>query len=107
MPPGVTIPHHHDTGDWVNKTHRVHVPVITDAEKVLFRCGGGSWEDMKRVRCDEGRVFEMNNQAKHAVSNHWSSNRVHLILDYVDADFKIEERIKLRKGEELVQTRRR
>lgn len=37
MPPGVTIPTHHDTGEWVNKTHRVHVPVITDPSKVLFR----------------------------------------------------------------------
>ena len=106
MPPDMTIPFHHDTGEWVNKTHRVHVPVITDHTKVLFRCGGGSEGQMKRVKCDEGRVFEMNNQAKHAVSNHWDSYRVHLILDYVDEGFKVNERVRLGKGEELVQTRR-
>ncbi len=61
---------------------------------------------MQRLLCDEGRVFEMNNQAKHAVSNHWDSHRVHLILDYVDRDFVIERRIKLERGEEIVQTRR-
>lgn len=36
---------------------------------------------------DEGRVVELNNQAKHAVTNRWSRNRVHLILDYVDVSF--------------------
>lgn len=106
MPPDITIPYHHDTGEWVNKTHRIHVPVITDHTKVLFRCGGGLESQMKRVKCDEGRVFEMNNQAKHAVSNHWDSYRVHLILDYVDEGFEVKERVKLGKGEELVQTRR-
>lgn len=29
MPPGVSIPVHHDTGYWVKRTHRLHVPLIT------------------------------------------------------------------------------
>lgn len=41
-------------------------------------------EHMSKVMFDEGRVVELNNQAKHAVTNGWSRNRVHLILDYVD-----------------------
>lgn len=39
---------------------------------------------MRKVMFDEGRVVELNNQAKHAVTNAWSRHRVHLILDYVD-----------------------
>eukprot|EP00518_Triparma_eleuthera_P006079 CAMPEP_0182486962 /NCGR_PEP_ID=MMETSP1319-20130603/47662_1 /TAXON_ID=172717 /ORGANISM="Bolidomonas pacifica, Strain RCC208" /LENGTH=475 /DNA_ID=CAMNT_0024689069 /DNA_START=714 /DNA_END=2137 /DNA_ORIENTATION=+ len=106
LPPGVTIPTHHDTGSWVSKSHRVHVPVITEPGEVLFRCGGGAQHEMRRVDCTEGRIFEMNNQAKHAVSNCWSKHRVHLILDYVDDPSIIKTRRLLPPGETLLQTRR-
>ena len=106
LPPGVTIPTHHDTGSWVSKSHRIHVPIITSPASVLFRCGGGAHHEMKRVDCTEGRIFEMNNQAKHAVSNCWDKHRVHLILDYVDDPAVVKERRALDAGEELLQTRR-
>lgn len=32
MPPGVTIPVHHDTGYWVQHTHRCHLPIETSDE---------------------------------------------------------------------------
>jgi hypothetical protein len=35
---------------------------------------------------DVGGVFELNNQAKHYVSNWGTTPRVHLIFDYLDAD---------------------
>jgi hypothetical protein len=107
LPPGVTIPVHHDTGAWVKYTHRVHVPVVVqDPNRILFRCGPTA-STMQRVDCTPGHIFEMNNQAKHAVSNcHDSHHRVHLILDYVDVSFRIRQRIKLQPGETLLQTRR-
>ena len=105
MPPGVTIPVHHDTGEWVKHTHRVHIPIITNPDKVLFRVGN-TVDTLQRVMVDAGHVFEMNNQAKHAVSNHWDKYRVHLILDYVDESFEALQRIKLSPGERLLQTRR-
>ncbi len=106
LPGGVTIPVHHDTGAWVTKTHRVHVPIIvSDPEKVLFRCGPTELK-LQRINCTPGHVFEMNNQAKHAVSNCQDEYRVHLILDYVDAAFHVKNRIKLAPGEALLQTRR-
>jgi hypothetical protein len=89
MPPGVTIPVHHDTGEWVRRSHRVHVPVIVpDASRVLFRCGPTA-STMGRADCAPGHVFEMNNQAKHAATNahRAGSYRVHLILDYVEPNF--------------------
>lgn len=104
MPPGVTIPVHHDSGEWVKHTHRVHVPILVeDPDKVLFQCGP-SPSQLSRVDVQPGHVFEMNNQAKHAVSNCGTTHRVHLILDYVDIDSKIH--IPLSPGEVLVQTRR-
>lgn len=114
LPPGVTIPIHHDTGEWVKYTHRVHVPIIVpDPSKVLFRCGPTE-KSMERIDCTPGHVFEMNNQAKHAVTNGGTEFRVHLILDYVDPTFfemRASQkcpvrRVDLSSGEIITQTRR-
>ena len=145
LPPNSTIPVHHDTGDWVPRTHRVHVPIIVPQnhdnndvqegqqnnnvqeepqavveDPILFQCGPTE-DNMGRVRCIPGHVFEMNNSLKHAVSNtHSTLSRVHLILDYMDDvhdddddmnndnnnNRSIIERIKLNPGEVVVQTRR-
>ena len=107
LPPNTTIPVHHDTGAWVQHTHRVHVPILVDDPSlILFRCGPKPSE-MQRVSCVEGHVFEINNQAKHAVSNcHPTKYRVHLILDYVDATYQLPTQIDLKRGETLLQTRR-
>lgn len=116
LPPGVTIPIHHDTGEWVKYTHRVHVPIIMpggDPSKVLFRCGPTE-QSMERIDCTPGHVFEMNNQAKHAVTNGGAEFRVHLILDYVNPTFFEMrasqncpvKRVDLSAGEIITQTRR-
>ena len=59
---------------------------------------------------DEGRIVELNNQAKHSVANNMSPerphcHRVHLIFDYVD-EHPIKQRFQLRPGELVYQTRR-
>lgn len=111
LPPGVTIPVHHDTGEWVRQTHRVHVPIlVSQPERIMFQCGPNS-SQMKRIDCHEGHVFEMNNQAKHTVSNCSDDHRVHLILDYINAEesqlySRDRECILLQPGEKLLQTRR-
>jgi len=108
LPPQVTIPVHHDTGAWVKMTHRIHIPVIVkDPNLILFRCGVTP-STLQRVNAAPGHIFEMNNQAKHAVSNcSKTHHRVHLILDYVDRDQENSyNRIRLPPGETLLQTRR-
>jgi len=104
MPPGIDIPVHHDTGYWVKHTHRVHVAIDSSSSHVDFLVGP-SPQKMRKVKFDEGRIVELNNQAKHAVSNHWDRNRVHLIFDYVE-DHPIPKRYKLRPGDQVRQTRR-
>lgn len=47
MPPGLHIPIHHDTGWWSMNSRRIHVPVHTDPERVVFRVRG-LW---KRAPC--------------------------------------------------------
>jgi len=101
LPAGTTIPVHHDTGEWVKHTHRVHVPVlVNDSSKIVFTCGAA------RIDCRPGHVFEINNQCRHAVSNCDQDYRVHLILDYVDRDFLQKPKIRLEPAEVLWQTRR-
>jgi hypothetical protein len=86
MPPSMSIPVHHDTGFWVKHTHRCHVPVVTN-ELVDFMVGP-SPERMQKINFKEGHLVELNNQAKHSVTNGNSKEsnfwRVHLIFDYVD-----------------------
>merc|ERR1711871_991757 len=77
MPPGMAIPVHHDTGYWVQHTHRVHVAIDT-GELVDFLVGPNE-ESMAKMLFDEGRIVELNNQAKHAVKNNMNRWRTHLI----------------------------
>jgi hypothetical protein len=58
-----------------------------------------------QVQFAAGTIVELNNQAKHAVSNHWDRPRVHLIFDYVE-EHPIKQRFVLKPGEQLYQTRR-
>jgi len=102
MNPGSTIPVHHDTGFWVPRSHRLHVPIITN-ERVVFRVGLNE-NEMIRFAFDEGYIIELNNQAKHAVDNFWDGTRVHLIFDYVE-DFPLQI-VHLEPGQKLKQTRR-
>lgn len=102
MPPGVTIPVHHDTGEWVKYTHRIHVPICT-GDEVEFLCGPNE-SAMLSYAVEEGSIIELNNQSKHAVTNNWTRNRVHLIFDYVE-DYPIK-RYTLKPGQVMRQTRR-
>ena len=107
MPPNLSIPIHHDTGHWVKHTHRIHVPIITSEEEVDFLVGPTE-ASMRKVLFCPGTVIELNNQAKHAVTNRMPSTwRVHLIFDYVERDyFPPLTRYALQPGEKVFQTRR-
>lgn len=103
MPPGMSIPVHHDTGYWVKHTHRLHVAIIS-GDKVDFLIGPTN-DSLKKYNFDEGRIVELNNQAKHAVTNGMTDKwRVHLIFDYVDTH--PVNRFLLKPGEVVYQTRR-
>lgn len=83
LPPGFEITTHHDTGLWATRTHRCHVPVITNPDLVEF-CVGADEESLLRIPMREGTAVELNNRAKHRVHNKWDKHRVHLIFDYAD-----------------------
>jgi hypothetical protein len=104
MPPGMSIPVHHDTGFWVKHTHRLHVAIDSGIE-VDFSVGPSN-DRLTKYIFDEGRIVELNNQAKHSVTNNMiNKRRIHLIFDYVDEGYPLQ-RYTLQPGEKVYQTRR-
>ena len=77
-----TIPHHFDQGETLSKSHRMHLPVITN-EQNLFSVGDSE------VHMKAGELWEINNRRAHGVVNGGSEDRIHLIVDYVLAGEKI------------------
>ena len=106
MPNGKHITPHHDNGLWVSRTHRVHIPVITNSG-VIFNVGP-TFDDMSRIAFNEGCVVELNNAAKHEVLNE-GDFRVHLILDWVEDELRAQmgRPRQLRRGQRCRQLRGR
>jgi hypothetical protein len=107
MPPGAVIPRHHDNGKWVGWTHRVHIPLITNAH-VVFE-SGPTEERMQRIAFDAGSAIELNNAAKHYVANESDQFRVHLILDWLEPDRgdRLPRPVQLKPGQRVSQLRGR
>lgn len=104
MPPDADIPVHHDTGAWVAKSHRMHIPIFTDAAAIDFQVGVNE-QNMARHDFQQGHLYELNNASKHKVHNHWTKHRVHLIFDYVEEDYPLTH-LDLTSDMVLHQTRR-
>ena len=77
-----SIPHHVDQGETLSKSHRMHLPIITN-EQNLFSVGD------TEMHMKAGELWEINNRREHGVVNSGSEDRIHLIIDYVLAGEKI------------------
>ena len=77
-----SIPHHVDQGETLSKSHRMHLPIITN-EQNLFSVGD------TEIHMKAGELWEINNRREHGVVNSGSEDRTHLIIDYVLAGEKI------------------
>jgi len=87
MPVGSNIKFHNDKNAWVQRSHRVHVPIITHDQ--IFFLAETIHQSVKenqvlRIKSKEGEVYEFNNGKGHAVRNTGNSSRVHLIIDWVE-----------------------
>lgn len=103
MPPDSDVPVHHDTGSWVGKSHRMHIPIFTDAS-IDFQVGHNE-QAMTRYEFKQGNLYELNNASKHRVHNYWGKDRVHMIFDYVEDDYPLSH-LNLSSDMVLHQTRR-
>ena len=67
---------HIDSGLYLTKCFRCHIPILTNELVHFF--AGNDW-----VMLDEGDSFELNNQAVHSVVNYSQTPRIHLIIDII------------------------
>lgn len=74
---GHVIDAHHDGAGSNLLTHKIHIPLITHPD-ILMHING------KSLHLEAGKAYEVNNIAKHAVSNHSTVDRVHFIFEVFD-----------------------
>ena len=73
LAPGQVHPAHRDEQalDWVT---RVHVPIVTNAQATVTTDDG-------EFHMEVGKAYRFNTWATHAVANHGTTPRVHLVFD--------------------------
>ena len=79
MQPGGVIHPHRDANPAAKWPHKIHVPILTNAD-VAFFVDGTSYHFAA------GEAVEVNNMGLHAVENRGDTERVHLIFEYYDLD---------------------
>lgn len=79
MAAGGVIKPHRDANPAAKWPHKIHVPIITN-DRVVFRVEGAHYI------MPEGEAVEVNNMGTHSVENLGTTDRVHLIFEYYDAD---------------------
>ena len=86
---GGRIPKHTDAGYSLLNCHRVHLPIVTN-DDVVFHVGG------EEINMQVGELWEINNSTVHAVENHGTHDRIHLIVDWMpNPAGKTEEQVLL------------
>lgn len=78
LPAGRDIKTHIDVGGSYNLSHRIHVPLICEWDKVEYVV-----EDESRY-FEIGQMFELNNMKKHSVHNRSSEDRINLLFDFAE-----------------------
>ena len=76
MAPGAVIRPHRDSHASFHASHRIHIPLATNA-RVRFTIDG------RPHKFEVGRAYEINNQLTHSVMNKGDAHRVHFIFDYL------------------------
>ena len=72
------IDRHIDNSESLSVCHRVHIPIITN-KNVLFEIDN----EIKNLK--EGEMWEINNSEKfHSVVNNSDTDRIHLIVDWIN-----------------------
>lgn len=74
LQPGGVIDPHHDSGEFLEQIHRVHVPLQTNSKCVY------TVEDIE-VNMEVGNVYEIDNMRVHGVYNRGDDYRIHLVIN--------------------------
>ena len=81
LPGGTFIPPHVDGAAHVSVPHKIHIPLTTNPQTYFF-------VDEQRFHLREGVAYEVNNATRHSVVNGGTTDRIHLIFEYLDADLQ-------------------
>ena len=76
---GGRINSHFDSHNSFRMSHRIHVPITTNA-RVRFTIDG------RPYRFEVGKAYEINNQKTHSVINSGTEDRITFIFDYMPAE---------------------
>jgi Aspartyl/Asparaginyl beta-hydroxylase len=79
LPPGVELGWHVDPMWFHEHCNRIHVPIITDNSCVQL------WQGYQH-HLSVGKIYEINNRARHSARNPSSIYRTHLIFDLCDIE---------------------
>ena len=79
MAPGGIIHPHRDQNAAAKWPHKIHIPLQTNEGVTFYVDGAGH-------HFAEGEAVEVNNMGLHAVENRGTTDRIHLIFEYYDAD---------------------
>jgi hypothetical protein len=79
---GKNVARHIDVGGSYQLSHRVHVALIAEEDKIIYNVR----DEDKFFKI--GEVWELNDMVEHEVRNTSESDRINLILDYATLDGK-------------------
>jgi hypothetical protein len=79
MAPGGVIRPHIDLNPAAGWPHKIHVPLLTNPDVKFFI-------EPDTHHLATGHAYEVNNRVRHAVANDGTTDRIHLIFEYFDAD---------------------
>lgn len=80
MSPGTRIRTHRDRGDALYLARRFHIPLKTNKETFFI-------VEEEKFYLEEGSIYELNNSKYHGVRNNSNETRIHLIVDYMPAEY--------------------
>tara|TARA_R110002050_G_scaffold296570_2_gene456765 strand:- start:54 stop:683 length:630 start_codon:yes stop_codon:yes gene_type:complete len=78
LKPKSSISVHRDGNLGLMQGRRTHIPLTTN-KNIIFKSG----RDLASFHLEVGKVYELNNAKKHAVSNPTNEHRIHLIIDWL------------------------
>lgn len=83
LPAKMSIPKHHDDGDYLMVSRRHHIPILTN-QKTTFGVVN------EKINMKQGECWEINNAKRHYVDNDGNTDRIHLLIDIMPNEFIVE-----------------
>lgn len=83
LPPKSFITPHTDGAKPVTIAHKIHIPLQTNDQAFFYIDG-------RKFSLKQGHAYEVNNSAKHSVANSGTTDRIHLIFEYLDYEQQSE-----------------